>query len=125
MTEAIMLFRGDGIVTEMLYPEFEAVLDNVVSMPEWADQQARAAYVVINPRLQRRSVVVFYLDFDETVTADAGWNVPLRQLVEKAEYGPDLGVGRFGWFVIASRQSLGSICTCGTRIWPQAIIICT
>lgn len=93
MTEAIMLFRGDGIVTEMLYPEFEAVLDNVVSMPEWADQQARAAYVVISPRLQIRSVVLFYLDFDETGTADAGWNVPLRQLVEKAEYGPDLGGG--------------------------------
>lgn len=93
MTEAIMLFRDDAVVTEMLYPEFEAVLDNVVSMPEWSGQQARAAYVVINPRLQVRSVVLFYLDFDEEGTADAGWNVPLRQLVEKAEHGPDLGGG--------------------------------
>lgn len=93
MTEAILLFSDAGIATEMLYPEFEAVLDNVVSMPEWADQQVRAAYVVINPRLQVRSVVLFYLDFDEKGTADSGWNVPLRQLVEKAEYGPDLEGG--------------------------------
>lgn len=93
MTEAIMLFRDDAVVTEMLYPEFEAVLDNVVSMPDWAGQQARAAYVVINPRLQVRSVVLFYLDLDEEGAADAGWNVPLRQLVEKAEHGPDLGGG--------------------------------
>lgn len=93
MTEAIMLFNDDGIVTEMLYPEFEAVLDNVVSMPRWADQQVKAAYVVINPRLQVRSVALFYLDFDEKGAADAGWNIPLRQLIEKAEYGPDLGGG--------------------------------
>lgn len=93
MTEAILLFNDSGIATEMLYPEFEAVLDNVVSMPEWADHQVRAAYVVINPRLQVRSVVLFYLDFDEQGTADSGWNIPLRQLVEKAEYGPDLEGG--------------------------------
>lgn len=93
MTEAILLFSESGIATEMLYPEFEAVLDNVVSMPDWADQQVRAAYVVINPRLQVRSVVLFYLDFDEQGVADSGWNIPLRQLVEKAEYGPDLEGG--------------------------------
>lgn len=90
MTEAILLFDDSGIATEMLYPEFEAVLDNVVSMPAWADQQVRAAYVVINPRLQVRSVVLFYLDFDEKGVADSGWNIPLRQLVEKAEHGPEL-----------------------------------
>lgn len=93
MTEAILLFSGSSITTEMLYPEFEAVLDNVVSMPDWADQQVQAAYVVINPRLQVRSVVLFYLDFDEQGVADSGWNIPLRQLVEKAEYGPDLDDG--------------------------------
>lgn len=93
MTEAIMLFGEQGIVAEMLYPEFEAVLDNVVSMPERADQHVRAAYVVINPRLQVRTVVLFYLDFDELGGADSGWNIPLRQLVDKAKHGPDLGDG--------------------------------
>ncbi len=93
MTEAIMLFRDDAVVTEMLYPEFEAVLDNVVNMPDWAARQTRAAYVVINPRLQVRSIVLFYLSFDDMGAADPGWNVPLRQLIEKAEHGPDLGGG--------------------------------
>ncbi|NLD13757.1 MAG: chromosome partitioning protein ParA [Gammaproteobacteria bacterium] len=93
MTEAVLLFNDSGIATEMLYPEFEAVLDNIVSMPERADQQVRAAYVTINPRLQVRAVVLFYLDFDEQGSADPGWNIPLRQLVEKADYGPDLGGG--------------------------------
>lgn len=93
MTEAIMLFGEKGIVAEMLYPEFEAVLDNVVSMPERAGQQVRAAYVVINPRLQVRTVVLFFLDFDDQGRADPGWNIPLRQLVDKAEHGPDLGEG--------------------------------
>lgn len=93
MTEAVLLFSDSGITTEMLYPEFEAVLDNIVSMPERADQQVRAAYITINPRLQVRAIVLFYLDIDEQGSADPGWNIPLRQLVEKAEYGPDLGGG--------------------------------
>lgn len=92
-TEAIMMFRDDVVVTEMLYPEFEAVLDNVISMPDWAGQQPRLAYVLISPGLHVRAVVLFYLTFDENGTADSSWNVPLRQLAEKAEYGPDLGSG--------------------------------
>ena len=125
MTEAVLLFSESGIATEMLYPEFEAVLDNVVSMPDWADQQVRAAYVVINPRLQVRSVVLFYLDFDEQGVADSGWNIPLRQLVEKAEYGPDLEGGPIRLFVVASRRFHGCKCICGTRTWHRGIIICT
>ena len=93
VTDAVMLFRDNAIVTEMLYPEFEAVLDNVVSMPDWAGQQARAAYVLISPGLQVQAVALFYLAFDENGTADPNWNLPLRQLVEKAGPGPDLGAG--------------------------------
>ena len=43
LIEAVMLFGNDGVVAEMLYPEFEAILDNMVSMPQYADEQVRAA----------------------------------------------------------------------------------
>jgi hypothetical protein len=94
MVEAVMFFseRG-GICKEMLYAEFEALLDGVVNMPEFADQQMRMAYLLINPRLLVRSAVFFYLDFDEKGAADSGWNIPLRHLADNAGRGPDLGAG--------------------------------
>lgn len=93
LIEVVMLFGNDGIVAEMLYPEFEAILDNMVSMPQYADEQVRAAYVLINPRLLVRSIVFFYLDFDEEGSVEPGWNLDLRHLAEKAGTGPDLGAG--------------------------------
>jgi len=77
----------------MLYPEFEAMLDGVVSMLEFADQQMRVAYVLVNARLQIRAAVFFYLDFNEDGSADSGWNIPLRSLAERTGRGPDLGAG--------------------------------
>lgn len=94
LVEAVMFFneRGD-ICKEVLFAEFEALLDGVVSLKEYADKQMRLAYVLINPRLHVRSVVLFLLDFNEDGSIDAGWNVPLRQLAERAGRGPDLGAG--------------------------------
>ncbi|SDG77562.1 hypothetical protein SAMN05216603_103394 [Pseudomonas benzenivorans] len=94
MVEAVMFFseRG-GVCKQMLFPEFEALLDGVVNMPEFADQQMRVAYVVINPRLLIKAAVFFYLDFDEKGAPDKGWNIPLQHLSEKAGRGPDLGAG--------------------------------
>ncbi|MBS7690080.1 chromosome partitioning protein ParA [Pseudomonas lalucatii] len=94
MAEAVMFFRErGGICKQMLFPEFEALLDGVVNMPEFADQQVRVAFVVINPRLLIKSAVFFYLDFDEKGAPDRGWNIPLQHLAEKAGRGPDLGAG--------------------------------
>lgn len=93
MVEAVVFFNDRGVCKEMLYPEFEALLDNVVQMPEFADQQMHLAYVLINPRLLVRAVVFFYLDFDEKGEADRGWNLPLRNLAERAGRGPDMGAG--------------------------------
>lgn len=93
MVEAVLFFNERGICKGMLFPEFEALLDNVVNMPEFADQQMRLAYVLINPRLLVRAVVFFYLDFDEHGVADKGWNLPLRHLADNAGRGPDLGAG--------------------------------
>lgn len=93
MVEAVVFFNDRGVCREMLYPEFEALLDNVVQMPEYADQQMQLAYVLINPRLLVKAVVFFYLDFDEKGEADRGWNLPLRNLADRAGRGPDMGAG--------------------------------
>jgi hypothetical protein len=91
--EAVVFFNDRGICKQMLYSEFEAILDGVVGLPEFADCQMQLAYLMISPRLQVRAVVFFYLDFDEEGRADTGWNLPLRQLAERAGRGPDLGAG--------------------------------
>ncbi|RJG13768.1 chromosome partitioning protein ParA [Pseudomonas cavernicola] len=93
MVEAVMFFSERGICKEMLFPEFEALLDGIVNMPEFADQQVRVAFVLINPRLLVRAAVFFYLDFDENGSPDSGWNIPLRHLAERSGRGPDLGAG--------------------------------
>ena len=57
MVEAVLFYNEGTICKEMLYPEFEAVLDGVVALPEFADRQMHAVYVMINPRLQVRAAV--------------------------------------------------------------------
>ncbi len=93
MVEAVLFFNEGSICKEMLYPEFEAVLDGVVALPEFADRQMHAVYVMINPRLQVRAAVFFCLDFNDDGSADAGWNIRLRQLAERTGRGPDMGAG--------------------------------
>ncbi|MGQ7957343.1 chromosome partitioning protein ParA [Pseudomonas sp. SP16.1] len=93
MVEAVMFFSERGICKQMMFPEFEALLDGVVNMPEFADQQMRVAFVVINPRLLLKAAVFFYLDFNEDGSPDKGWNIPLQHLAERAGRGPDLGAG--------------------------------
>ncbi|MCY1288535.1 hypothetical protein D9M68_414870 [compost metagenome] len=93
MVEAVMFLSERGVSKEMLFPEFEALLDGVVNMPGLADQQVRAVYVLINPRLMVRAAVFFYLDFDENGRPDSGWNIPLRHLAERSGRGPDMGAG--------------------------------
>ncbi|PZW43251.1 chromosome partitioning protein ParA [Pseudomonas sp. URMO17WK12:I2] len=94
LIEAVMFFAPDGSIgKQMFYTEFETLLDGLVKMPTFADEQVRAVYVVISGRLQIRSAVFFYLDFDEAGAPDAGWNIPLQQMAERAGRGPDLGAG--------------------------------
>ncbi|EHY79491.1 chromosome segregation ATPase [Stutzerimonas stutzeri ATCC 14405 = CCUG 16156] len=93
MVEAVLFFNEGAICKEMLFPEFEAVLDGVVALPEFADRQMHAVYVMINPRLQVRAAVFFCLDFNDDGSADSGWNIPLRQLAERTGRGPDMGAG--------------------------------
>ncbi|MEO1817683.1 hypothetical protein [Pseudomonas sp.] len=93
LTEAVMFFSERGISKEMLFPEFEALLDGLVASPDFADETVEAVFLQINARLQVRAAVFFTLDFDLDGYVNRLWNMPLRQIAERAERGPDMGGG--------------------------------
>ncbi len=79
--EAILFFgRGARIVKQMMYMEFEAVLDNVVGLEDFADQTVRAVYIEVNGYLEIEACVAFTVSFDSEGHADPNWNVPLRRM---------------------------------------------
>ncbi|WP_323814461.1 hypothetical protein [Cellvibrio sp. NN19] len=91
--EAVFLFQDGQISRELLYPEFEAILDGFIPMPDFANAPAKAAYVQIDSSLCVTGVVFFLLGFDGAGMVDRRWNVPLRQLIESSSTGPDMGAG--------------------------------
>ncbi|WP_188865856.1 chromosome partitioning protein ParA [Pseudomonas asuensis] len=92
--EAVLFFDEEGsVIKEMLYHEFEALLDAFFALPQFAQQRVQLAYVTIDLQLCIRSCVFFYLDFTSTGAADPNWNIPLREMAERAGRGPDLGAG--------------------------------
>ncbi|HDZ57450.1 MAG TPA: hypothetical protein ENI17_00890 [Pseudomonas xinjiangensis] len=93
LTEAVMFFSERGICKEVLYAEFEALLDGLVATPEFADETIEAVFLQINHRLHVRAAVFFTLDFDLDGYVNRLWNMPLRTLAEKAGRGPDMGGG--------------------------------
>lgn len=93
LIEAVMFFSERGICSEMLYPEFEALLDGMVSHPEYIDETVEAVFLQINARLHVRAAVFFTIDFDQNGYINRLWNLPLRSLAEKAGRGPDMGGG--------------------------------
>ena len=91
--EAVFLFKEGQIYRELLYPEFEAILDGFIPVPDYANDSVKAAYVQIDHSLCVTGVVFFLLGFDASGMVDRRWNVPLRQLIESAGAGPDMGAG--------------------------------
>lgn len=91
--QAVVFFVDGHIDREMMYSEFDAVLDSFVPMPGYAGKTIQAVCMGINGQLKITSAVFFLLAFDEVGNADRKWNIPLQQLVEQAEPGPDLGGG--------------------------------
>lgn len=91
--EAVFLFQGDQIAREMLFSEFEAILDGFVPVTEYAGGLAKAVYVRVNPGLTMSAAVFFILEFDARGLIDRRWNVPVQQLADSAARGPDLGAG--------------------------------
>jgi len=92
--QAVMFFDADILVKEMLLAEFEAVLDQVVGLPEFAGREVRACFLRIDARLRIVGAVFFLVDFDLRGYVNRSWNVPLAHLLDHAGRGPDLGAGR-------------------------------
>lgn len=92
--QAVMFFDDNKLVKEMLQVEFEAVLDQVVGLPDFAGQEVCACFLRINQRLQIVGAVFFLADFDDRGYVNRSWNVPLQHLLDNAGRGPDLGGGR-------------------------------
>lgn len=93
LTEAVMFFSEQGIARQMLYTEFEALLDGLVAAADFADETVEAVFLQINHRLHVRSAVFFTVDFDLDGDINRLWNMPLRNIAEKAGRGPDMGGG--------------------------------
>lgn len=93
LTEAVMFFSEQGIAREMLFPEFEALLDGLVAATDFADETVEAVFLQINHRLHVRAAVFFTIDFDLEGNVNRLWNLPLRNMAEKAGRGPDMGGG--------------------------------
>ena len=93
LTEAIMFFRDDRVVKEIFYTEFEAVLDDVVGIPDFSGEHLHACFIQISQRLKIVGAVFFTIQFDRTGRVGRGWNIPLRHLLDQASFGPDLGEG--------------------------------
>lgn len=91
--EAVLFFDEHTIGKEMMYTEFEAILDGVVGLQEYLNQTKRAAFVIINSHFKVTAVVLFTIRFDRNGFADRSWNIPLRHLAETAGRGLDLGAG--------------------------------
>lgn len=93
LTEAVIFFDDDVVVKEMFFAEFEAVLDDVVGIPDFANTEVQAAFTQIDDGLRITGVVFFSIAFDVRGRVAGHWNIPLRHLLDHASYGPDLGAG--------------------------------
>ena len=70
---AVFFCEQGKIVREMLYAEFEAILDSFVPMPEYAGQDIKAIYVEIGPSIKVVAAVYFTI-----LTGDFGSPVGTR-----------------------------------------------
>lgn len=94
MAEVVYFVDGDqGIIREMMFADFEALIDGLMAMPEFASSAQRAVYVQINSKLCIVSCVLFDISFDQEGHAPAQWNLPVDQLCGSAGKGPDMGAG--------------------------------
>ncbi len=91
--EAVIFFEQGHAGKQMLFSEFEAVLDGVVGLSEFSGQTLRAAWLGMDAMLRIRECVLFLISFDRQGKADRRWNIPLRHLAAQAGAGPDLGAG--------------------------------
>jgi|GEM_PF-958873 len=89
--EAVFFLDDIEVVKEMLFVEFQAVLDGVVGIPEFSSKQFNGAYASIWRDLSLHTVVLFQIEFDSSGHVVSSWNLPLRYLASRATAGPELG----------------------------------
>ncbi|MDX1451803.1 MAG: DNA repair ATPase [Oleiphilaceae bacterium] len=90
---AVFFMENHKVARQLLYSEFEALLDGMGTLPDYEDQEAQGVYVRMNQYGRIKALVFFLLYFDENGQADASWNVPIERLAEISGSGPDLGAG--------------------------------
>lgn len=90
---AVFFMVGHAVTRHMLFSEFEALLDGLVALPDYRDQDAKAVYCVMNKYGQVQALVFFNIYFDDDGRADTGWNIPVERLADISGRGPDLGGG--------------------------------
>ncbi|WP_250658718.1 hypothetical protein [Alkalimarinus coralli] len=90
---AVFFMEGNSVSRQMLFSEFEALLDGYVGLSDMADQEAKAVYVVLNSQLQVEALVFFLIYFDDEGRADPEWNIPVERLAGISGSGPDMGGG--------------------------------
>lgn len=91
--QAVVFFEGDVLTKEMLHVEFEAVLDHVVGLVDFAGREVRACFLRIDGARRILGAVFFLVEFDDSGFVSRSWNIPLQHLLDKAGSGPDLGAG--------------------------------
>lgn len=125
LTEAVLLFSERGIAKEMLYPEFEALLDGMVSTPEFADETVEAVFLQISNRLHVRGAVFFTIDFD----LDGNINSRVEHAAalpwpRKPAAGLIWVVVLFAWCAWGSLPIPSIDPTCGSRGNVRGALIC-
>ncbi|MGB5324671.1 MAG: hypothetical protein WBN40_04515 [Pseudomonadales bacterium] len=111
--EAVLYVSRKKVLKEMLYSEFEAVLDGVVCESDYRDQTCHAVYLKIDMRLNILSAVFFCIDFDRDGNADRRWNLPLAQISDSATVVTELN----GQGVRISCRSRCRIAAQQERLW--------
>lgn len=91
--QAVFFFGSEGIAKELLYTEFQALLDGYVPISEWTNQTRKAAYLEFNADFIAVAAVFFTMSFNAKGGVDASWNLPLADMARTVSKGPDLGAG--------------------------------
>lgn len=88
--EALLIYQKDTVAREMLYAEFTAVLDGVVSAQSFAGETLEAVYLQLDEALDITAMVFFRLPFTADGRVEDTWNLPLREMATRARTGPPL-----------------------------------
>jgi len=91
--EAVLFFDKGRVIKEVLYSEFQAVLDNYVPMQDLADREMKAVYIRVNSQLHVIAAVFFRIELDYKGFIVKSWNMPLQQFADNSASGPDMGSG--------------------------------